>query len=236
MYSFHADKGIRDENQDSLLIMDEVLLFAVADGMGGGCYGSMTSQMTIRALEDELKEDKMDSLEYGYYLIQSKIQQINKYIYNLSCKNGCTMGTTLSLVMFKDDGVLIGNVGDTWICRIRNSEFKILSKVHSVAGEQYERGLISFKEYREHEMKHILTQAIGTSDEIDPYLAVEKVRKGDIYIICSDGVYNYIDEKKLVDIAIESGDNLKEACMEIVKSSIENASDDNMSIVIIKIV
>lgn len=236
IYSFHADKGIREENQDSLLIMGEVPLFVVADGMGGGCYGSKVGQLAVKALQEEFSETKLDSLEYCYYLLEKKMQQISSYVYKLSCEKGCTMGTTLSAAIFKGDRVLIGNVGDTWICRIRNQKLKLLSKIHSVAGEQYENGLISYEEYKKHDKKHVLTQAIGTSDRITPYLAIEKVKEGDAYIICSDGVYNFIDEEELGRIVCKAKDSLKEASVKIIDKAFENGSTDNMSIVIIKIV
>jgi protein phosphatase len=198
--------------------------------------GSRVGQLTLSALEDEFADGNAASLEYCYYLILKKIRQINKYVYDLSNEKGCTMGTTLSLVVFKDDSVLIGNVGDTWVCRVRDHQFKILSKIHSIAGEQYENGLIGYEEYKKHDMKHVLTQAIGTNDEITPYLAIEKVKEGDTFIICSDGVYNFIDEAEICRMISEAKNNLKEACAKITKAAFENGSSDNMSIVIIRIV
>lgn len=236
IYSSHTDKGIREENQDALLIMEEPLIFAIADGMGGGCYGSRVAQLTLEALREEFSEINSHSLEYCYYLLQKKMQQISNYVYKLSCEKGCTMGTTLSAALFKDDCILIGNVGDTWVCRVRNKQFKVMSKVHSIAGELYDKGLINYDEYRKHDKKHVLTQAIGTSDKITPYLAIEKVNEGDVYILCSDGVYNFISIEELSRIIAQAKDGLKNACTQIVKTASQNGSSDNMSIVIIRIV
>ncbi|GEM_PF-6195346 len=221
-YGSCTEKGIREENQDSIMVLktSDSYTFAVADGIGGLDSGKRASQIAIKALETEFAECDVPSPKYLQELLRVKLKQISKHIYDLSDQNSSSMGTTLSALVFSQDWFVLANVGDTKVFLVRDNHIQTISKVHSLK-----------------EDKHVLTMAIGPYEEIDPYIFQGVVRKGDKYIICSDGVYNFVEEAAIIDFLRERNENSNEAldglCKELIKLALINGSGDNLSIIAI---
>lgn len=237
----YSDKGIRRENQDAhfSLIKDKIAAFAVADGMGGYSLGREVALAIIDALKRELNLCDNFSAEYLSLLINKKYIQINDYLYYKYRSKSILTGSTLSTLCFVEDKFLAVNVGDTKICRIRDNEIITISKIHNLAAEQYEKGMISYLEYKNNNKKNILTQCIGIEKNIKPHFSINNFNKGDYYFICSDGVYNYIDEDDFLDAFLEkkahTDEDIDQICKDIVLKAYSNGSTDNMTIVAFKI-
>ncbi|MEB1808184.1 MAG: protein phosphatase 2C domain-containing protein [Bacillaceae bacterium] len=240
-YGSWTEKGRREENEDSLLLYHDNFLysFAVADGAGGHKLGKQASEATVKALEEELKCNTEYSINYLYQLIEMKYEQINEHIYQHGKSLGHPIVTTLSMVNILNREMIISNVGDTKVFRIRNNKIKLLSEVHTVAWLQYTNGLITEQQLKDHKQKHVLTKGIGGAPKISPYLLNEYAEDRDIYIICSDGVYNFISEAKMVQLfstdRVYTNLELDEICKKCASIALENKADDNMSIIAIQI-
>ncbi len=135
--------------------------------------------------------------------------------------------------------MIISNVGDTKIFRIRDKKLTLLFKVHTVAWSQFELGIINEKQLNEHKQKHVLTKGIGGAEKIAPYFAKELVEDHDIYLICSDGVYNFLSEDKMIELfsteRTYTNQELDEICKKCVSIAFQNQADDNMSIIAVQI-
>jgi serine/threonine protein phosphatase PrpC len=107
------------------------------------------SEATVRALEAELKNNNEYSIDYIYRLLQRKYEQINDHIYSYSRSSGKVMVTTLSMINIVGYRMIISNVGDTKIFRIRDKKLTLLSKVYTVAWSQFELGIINEKQLNE---------------------------------------------------------------------------------------
>lgn len=236
-----SNKGRREENQDAYMSMvgGDLAALAIADGMGGYSIGDKVAWNIITALEEELKLCDNFIPEYVALLLNSKYIQVNEYIYNSTKANSITAGSTISTLCFVDNKCISANVGDTLISRIRKGKFAILSKIHNIAAEEYEYGRITYSEYRNHDKKNILTQCIGVEPTISPYIFMTQYSSEDIYVICSDGLYNHIEEKdfieKLNPLNISTKKQLETACSDLLEMAFNNGSNDNMTIIAVKI-
>ncbi|GIM30467.1 serine/threonine protein phosphatase [Clostridium polyendosporum] len=242
IHGSYSDKGIRKENQDAhfFLIKDKIAVLAVADGMGGYSLGREVALAIVDAVKRELNLCDNFSIEYLKLLINKKYIQVNDYLYDKYRSKSILTGSTLSTLCFVEDKFLSVNVGDTKICRIRNNEIITISKIHNVAAEQYEKGIISYLEYKNNSKKNVLTQCIGIGKSINPHFSIDNFHKGDYYFICSDGVYNHIDDDDFLDAflgkKIHTNEDMEMVCKDIVLKAYSNGSKDNMTIVAFKII
>ena len=238
-YGVYSDKGKREENQDSYFIQvdQKVSAFAIADGAGGHQFGKQTSQLTIQALKSEFESNTDDSLDYIKRLVEKKFEQVNTYIFEESNKRNLMMATTLSLLIYSQQQMLISNVGDTKVFLMRDGEITCLSQVHTLAVQEYEQGKITFEQLKNHKFKHVLTKSIGGSSHISPAMSVEKVCKNDFYLICSDGLYNFMQEDELLTFFQEvDGKDLEQICKQCVQEALQRGSDDNITLMAIQII
>lgn len=233
--------GKREENQDASFILEggPVWTFAMADGMGGYSFGRETAVMALEAIKRELEALEQKSIEYLYFLLMKKYEQINTYIYDLAKSKSIKMGTTISMINFMEQKLIVSNAGDTGIYRIRGKNIETLSKLHNVAAENYEKGRIGFGQYKRHGQRNVLTQCIGLEKKIHPFFSIDNVMQGDIYIICTDGIHNFIDEDYLVHRLIFDGNIqrcfMDDMCKSVIGKALENGSEDNLSIIIVRI-
>jgi PPM family protein phosphatase len=238
-YGVYSDKGRREENQDSFFIHPEgkVFSFGIADGAGGHQFGRHASELTVQALKSEFKSNTEDSIDYIKRLVEKKIEQVNSFIFEEGSKRNITMATTLSLLVYVQDQMLISNIGDTKVFLIRNGAISCLSAIHTLAFQEYEQGKITLEQLENHKFKHVLTKSIGGSRETSPSIKVEKTYKHDVFLICSDGLYNYMREDELLQLFqnIKEKD-LNQLCQQCVQQAFDKGSDDNITLMAIEII
>ena len=210
-----SDLGrVRNHNEDSFLCNKDEKLFLVADGMGGHVAGETASKLAVDSAEEFIinsraKKDIKWPIEYrkelsleqnrllaAAFLGNSRIRERSRR--DPSMKG---MGTTLVGGLIEGDDLAIVNVGDSRLYRVRNKILEQLTIDHSLVGEQERKGVLTRKEALQHPQKHILTSALGhlnNSSKIDIF--VTGIMPGDIYLICSDGLYAMIDDDKILNI------------------------------------
>jgi protein phosphatase len=213
-FGFSDPGKIRNHNEDSFLCNDNEGLFLVADGMGGHVSGETASKLAVDSVEEfvvisRTKENIKWPVEYNKGLSPEhnrllaaafagnlKIREVAKG--NPSMKG---MGTTLVGCLIVGDDLMIVNVGDSRLYRIREGEIKQLTRDQSLIGERERKGELTKEEARLHPKKHILTHALGylsSISEIDVFNT--GINPKDLYLICSDGLYNMIDDVKILEV------------------------------------
>lgn len=222
---------VRTVNEDAVLERPEIGLWAVGDGMGGHDAGNVASRMIVENLGDLQKPDGL-----GDYVtsIENSILDTNQRLleYSEIVLDGRIVGSTfVGLMIYGQVGVCLW-MGDSRLYRYRGQEFTQISRDHSQVSELLQAGAITEAEAANHPESNVITRAVGSSDE--PYLDLEifKVQIGDIFLLCSDGLYNAVDKETIVE-RLSLNDTAAMASG-LIDSALENGATDNVSVVVIK--
>ena len=235
-FSAKTDVGKKRKlNEDSLCAAEDIGLFLVADGMGGHLAGEIASRTAVEmvrlSLSDWLKKGPPNSEVFA-----RAIQLANKGVFEMAEKGQGMkgMGTTLAGILVCNGGFAAANVGDSRIYRIRNNTIEQLSKDHSMVGMQLSMGLITAEEAKKSKYKNLITRAVGTAQALEVDTRDEEIKKDDIILICSDGLSSLAEDKDMLDIVSRCGDNLDNACEELIGLANFNGGDDNITVVLVK--
>jgi protein phosphatase len=201
-----------EHNEDSYLRDDKEGLFVVADGMGGHVSGEMASQLAVESVEEFVSRSRSESVHFsGEYRSDLSIEQnrllaatrvANRKIREEADKNPTKrgMGTTLIGVILEDKHLAVVNVGDSRLYRVRNGDLKQVTNDHTLVAEQQKLGRLTKDEARKHPQRHILTSALGISESPKIDLYRTKVIPDDLYLICSDGLNDMLDDEEILNI------------------------------------
>lgn len=209
----------------------ECQLFAVADGMGGESFGEIASQIAVEALGEY--QDR--NIEYNW---KEYIRKTNQKICEYQKEKQLNMGTTFAGLSISASKVIAINVGDTRIYQIRKGKIRQLSKDHNEYQTLMDAG-IQMPERVMRMAKSHLTQFLGVPDssfELEPHITiVDSVFEGDIYLLCSDGLYGVLPEEQIRSMICEGQKDQGMICRSLVKSAEEKGSRDNITAMIVKI-
>jgi protein phosphatase len=227
--SVHSDIGkVRANNEDSTYINRKSKILMIADGMGGHNGGEIASKLAVETiskyLTNKIENNIIKEIKIDNYLIQA-LNLANYKIriqgsYNSSLYN---MGTTVVLCVISESNNLhIANIGDSrlYIINIQKEKISKLTRDHTLIANQERGRRISKENVNKHPFSHILTQALGISEQINPYLTNCKWHQGEYLLLCSDGLTDMIYENEILDIF---KDNYKKKCDQICKSLVEKA-------------
>ncbi len=237
----------RQENEDTYLSAPEIGLFAVADGMGGHAGGAHASRLaidTLAAIMRGMTEDPETTViagvnraddEYGFRL-KHAIQVASSKIFDEARYDASLqgMGTTTAALLFQDGAVYIANVGDSRAYLLRGSQLNQITEDHSLVGEQVRAGLIDKKDARNHKLKNVITRSVGFQADVEIDLSRRPVKKGDRFLLCTDGLTNFVQDSEIQDILLKSG--LEEALKALVALANSRGGDDNVTLVAIEVV
>jgi len=227
-----SDLGlVRDGNEDSALISAN--LIAVADGMGGHAGGEVASAIAINTLQQLLPvindpaidiDSRADLFLNISYEVDAEILRVSKAQPELS-----GMGTTLTALSLTGDQVDLLHIGDSRCYRWRDKKLEKLSYDHTVMQELLDQGRLTPEEVFDHPQRSLLTQALMGDSGIDPVLMSYKVKSGDKFLLCSDGLTNVLSELEIAKI-IKAVDEDK-LLAELIKETKAKGAPDNITIV-----
>ena len=181
------------EPEDELSLRLRGRLYIVADGMGGHAGGEIASRMAVTRLAQVYSAGR--ELDIGIALRQA-IQAANSDIYSNS-RSGeqAGMGTTIISAVIHGDQLFIGYVGDSRAYLLRQGKLDCLTQDQTLVNELVRQGKMTPEEAVESPRRHILSQAVGITKEIDPVISTPKsLARGDVLLLCSDGIHGYLDE------------------------------------------
>jgi PPM family protein phosphatase len=223
---------VRQGNEDSGFVSSQVI--AVADGMGGHAAGEVASRIAIEVLQSlvpalvstDIDEDSVeDLLMHSLHSIDSEISVVTDEEIE---KRG--MGTTLTALLIRDKYISLLHVGDSRCYRLRGNTLEQLSNDHTVIQELLDQGAISMAEAAEHPQRSMLTQALRGDGDVTPVLQMYEVKKGDRYLLCSDGLSGVLTEKE-IKIGLKKSDK-DEAVKFLVDATYVNGAPDNVTVLI----
>ena len=190
---------VRQVNQDYVYMTDNSLgplpnLFVVADGMGGHQAGDYASKYTVEVLKRELENTSEQDVERA---LVSAIKTANREIIKKASEDPHLkgMGTTVVLATIVNQMMYFANVGDSRLYLI-NQGIVQLTKDHSLVEEMVRLGGIKPEEAKHHPDKNIITRAIGAKDSVEVDFYEHRLKKGDIILMCTDGLSNMVERLK----------------------------------------
>jgi PPM family protein phosphatase len=225
----------REENQDSfsVVIGEAAALFIVADGMGGASGGALASSIAARALASALTSGAQESHQS---VLKKTLIEVNQEIFSRGRRNPSLegMGTTISGLLLTPQTVLLCNVGDSRVYRVRDNSVAQLTIDHTLVGELLDSGALTPEQAEQSPVSHMLTRSIGPAAEVevDCYYADDSPLCGDIYLICSDGLYNTISAAEIGYVIGEY--RLHDALEHLVGLANMRGGADNISAILIE--
>lgn len=223
--------GKRKINEDSLMMRPEHGFWAVADGMGGHAAGDVASAAVVHSLKgapwmDELA-DFVDVIEDALHAVN---QQLRDYARNEL--NGRTVGSTVvSMVLGQRTGVCMW-AGDSRLYRLRKGLLTRVSRDHSAVQELVDAGVISQAQAEHHPNSNVITRAVGGAEHLFCEVAVFYPAVGDVYLLCSDGLYNEVpDDLIRRKLMLEP----EAAAASLLDAALEHGARDNVTLIVVKL-
>lgn len=235
-----TDPGqVRSHNEDAVFANPGRGLVILADGMGGYNAGEVASGMTITLLAEHLGRLDFQQMtpELVEQQLRERIQLANQAIYQASNSQPqyAGMGTTLVLGCFADDRLVLAHVGDSRCYRLRLGALERLTRDHSLLQEQIDCGMITEAEARYSQNKNLVTRALGVEAVVEPEFTGYDVHPGDIYLFCSDGLNDMVDEEDMSLTLQTMAANLPLAGAQLIQQANDNGGRDNVSVILVKI-
>ena len=225
---------VRSKNEDSILVNDDENVWIVADGMGGHHAGDFASQ-TITSNISLFKQH--DSLDDSILLLEENILNSNSVIRKKSFKLGrnATIGSTVVCVYIWNNFLFTFWAGDSRLYRFRNATLERLTEDHSYVEELVRMGKIEARDAEEHPAANVVLKAVGIDDQLCMDFEYFKLQDGDIFIICSDGLYKDLAESKISPIIESNSEDMIALSQALLASSLDAGGTDNTSIITMKI-
>jgi protein phosphatase len=220
----------RRHNEDAYVIQPPI--FAVADGMGGARGGEVASSLAAEAVrEDEASGSAKER-------VVALVQRANRSIYERSSSDADVsgMGTTITLALVDDGHVTFAHVGDSRAYVLRDGKLEQLTDDHSLVAELVRSGKLSPEEAEHHPQRSVITRVLGTDPDVDVDTFVVDTRPGDVFVICSDGLTDMLGDEEIGAVLAERTSDLDDAAKELVRRANKAGGDDNITVVVMRVI
>ena len=238
---------VRSHNEDSVIYDASCGLVVLADGMGGYNAGEVASGITVSVMAAEIRSalqnksaaDRMEAgdEDTGVILLRDNVQKANASIFQAaqSQPQYAGMGTTVVAGLFYDNRLATAHVGDSRMYRLRGETFVPITRDHSLLQEQIDRGLISVEDSRVSRNRNLVTRAVGIDAEVEVEVHVHAVQVGDVYLLCSDGLNDMVEDDDIGSALHMLQSNLTLAASQLIQMANDNGGRDNVSVMLVKI-
>ena len=239
-----SDPGlVRKNNEDVWGCLPEHHLYLLADGMGGHQAGEVAAREAVihvcsamRSFFENHVHHDLSTTSIASHIKES-IEETNHFIYELAQTDELLhgMGTTLILLCFYAGNVIVAHVGDSRIYRLRQRSILQVTKDHSLLREMIDNGKVASTHAGEFPYKNILTRAVGTGNTVEPTLCMSAVRQGDIFLLCSDGLSDLLNQEEIEDILNKSL-SIEEKVRFLIAAAKHKGGYDNVTVVLIEVI
>lgn len=245
-----TDPGmVRSHNEDAVFADAAQGLAILADGMGGYNAGEVAASMATTLLADGLPAAlraraaaspggaAADGRSAIHDAIVEQVAATNSAIFSAAANDPqCAgMGTTLVLAVFHDNRVTVAHIGDSRLYRLRDAGLQALTRDHSLLQEQIDAGEISVADARYALHRNLVTRALGVDPVVEVEVHEHEVRPGDIYLLCSDGLNDMVEDDDIALTLQALGANLELAATQLVELANDNGGRDNVSAILVKV-
>lgn len=242
-----SDKGKRRErNEDAYICDPKKAVFLVADGMGGENYGEVASQLTAEhflrlitpfILDEEatIPFEHANGEDVFAGAVHHVIKATNAVVAGFAEENESHrgMGSTLTAAVYHENNLYVAHVGDSRLYRIREETIQQITQDHTRVQEMVRKNLLSPGEAKNHPQRHILTRCVGRKRHPKADIFSFDFSEEDIFLLCSDGLYEMVDDDDILRIVVES-DTLALAGNRLVETANQNGGKDNITVVLFR--
>ena len=243
-----TDPGmVRSHNEDSIAADPANGLVVLADGMGGYNAGEVASGMATTVIITEIRQllgkaqpydvDQKTNEEIAGRLVREQVLKANSSIYSAaqSQPQYAGMGTTLVVCLFYDNRMLAAHLGDSRLYLLRDGKFKQVTRDHSLLQEQIDSGIITAEQAKKAAHKNLVTKALGIDPVVEPEIHEYPTKPGDVYLLCSDGLCDMVEDEDIGMTLQALGGNLKLAAQQLVQMANDNGGRDNVSVILVRV-
>jgi protein phosphatase len=241
LYSATDTGRARSNNEDTVALDESCSLAVLADGMGGYNAGEVASGMAAGFIKTELGRWLLEATAHATDADVRRAMDIcvdnaNRAIFNAANSNPqyAGMGTTLVVGVFRDGRLLMGHVGDSRAYRMRAGKLSQITHDHSLLQEQIDSGLITPEQAAFSANKNLVTRAVGVEDTVLLETHLHDVMPGDVYLLCSDGLSDMIDDEAIAQ-TLQGGETLTEVATALIDAANDAGGKDNISVVLARV-
>ena len=228
----------RSQNQDYVYAPEQPIgnlpnLFVLADGMGGHNAGDFASRCAVSVIEASVKKDMSFN---PIKIMRHAIEEANEKIHELAKADAgkAGMGTTLVAVTVVGYYAYVANVGDSRLYISGEQGLVQITRDHSWIAEMVMRGELSKEEARNHPDKNIITRALGAEKTVDVDFFDMRLEPGSTILMCSDGLSNMVEDKKMEEIILNSDEDITWKGNTLIQEANNNGGKDNIAIILIE--
>lgn len=234
LFSSQTDQGVsREHNEDFFLNIPEHACFMIADGMGGYQCGDLASKMALESIKEYIETTTPANEDFTFSQFKSAIDYANSsiYKYHLTNPDIKSMGTTFVSILQTPSATYTFHIGDSRVYRLRGGELTQLTKDHSAESE-----LPAFMQSDTGGGKYssVITRAVGTNESVKADLEQFQFEEGDLYLMCSDGLYSMMESDKITELMSAEG-TLNDKCTALIKEANDNGGEDNISVTLVQV-
>ena len=219
----------RKNNEDAVQVREDLRLFIVADGVGGAAAGEEASRIFVESCTTEFSADSGWNRDYGPLIARCFInanQHIRDHAKNHPETHG--MGCTGEILTFFDGDYYVGHVGDSRTYMIRDEQIVLLTKDHSYIQEQIDLGLVTEEEAETHWLRNAIYRAVGHKEEIEADIITGKVKDGDCFLLCTDGLTDMVSDKRILEI-VTADASVDDRARALIDEANVNGGKDNIT-------
>ena len=243
-----TDTGkVREHNEDTIAFDADAGLLVLADGMGGYNAGEVASGIAVKTImhlvrdalarEDLMHPDAATGLSRPAIILRDAIARANKIIYQTArtqpqCEG---MGMTIVAAVFFDNRVAVAHVGDSRLYRLRGSSLDQVTLDHSLLQELVDRGFYSPEEAQRAANKNYVTRALGVEASVEVEVQEHPAQRGDVYVLCSDGLSDMVEDDDIGLTINTFGANLETVAKQLIQLGNDNGGKDNISVVMAQV-
>ena len=234
---------VRAHNEDSIAADPDIGLATLADGMGGYNAGEVASGIAVAMVPAEMRKLADSQALHGLSdedvqkVVATQASKVNTEIYAAaqSQTQYAGMGTTLVIAYWHGERVTVGHLGDSRCYRLRGDEITLLTRDHSWIQEQIDAGLMSYEQARASKKKNLVTRACGIDPNVVPEVHTHDVAPGDIYVLCSDGLYDMVPDEDIHLTVSSLKSNLALAAQQLLQQANDAGGRDNISVILVHV-
>jgi PPM family protein phosphatase len=231
---------VRSQNEDSLAANIDLAYAVLADGMGGHAAGEVASRIAVATVETGMRKlgragsaGRMSAIRLEA-TVSSQVMAANAAIYRAGREEPtyAGMGTTLVMALWQGETVVIAHVGDSRLYRMRGNALVQMTRDHSFLQEQIDLGLIDRANARHAPSRNLVTRALGIEANVEVDVRTHPARSGDLYLLCSDGLSDMIDDAAITAALRAGAHDLARTAEDLVRQANKNGGRDNISVIL----